>query len=244
MHRTARRATALLGALTLTLGATACSKSEPTTSSTSSAATSTTTAPAPKAVEILDKAKANALAATSGAFSGEVTEDGETMKIDFKGTKDGSLSDITIDMAAAGKVRLLSVDGSVYMQGNAAFWKAQGAPAEVQESGDKFIKAPAEEAEAITGDLTISSFLEEAFSELTPDSMAGEVGEETVDGVDCWVLTDKKGKEEGALYVSKDKLELVRFTGSTDSPGQLDFSGWNADLGIKAPPADQVMDVS
>jgi hypothetical protein len=39
-------------------------------------------------------------------------------------------------------------------------------------------------------------------------------------------------------------MELLRFTGSTDSPGQLDFSDWNADLGIKPPPADQIMDIS
>src|SRR6478736_2195668 len=67
------------------------------------------------------------------------------------------------------------------------------------------------------------------------------VGSENVGGVDCWVLTDKKGKSEGALYVSKDKSEVVRFTGSSDSPGQLDFSKWNEDLGIKAPEASQVM---
>lgn len=244
MHSTARRAAALLGALTISLGATACSTSEPTATSTGSAAASTSSAPAPKAAEIVEKAKATALAATSGAFTGEVKEGGESMKIDFKGTKDGSMSDITIDMGATGKVRLLSVEGSVFMQGDAAFWKAQGAPAEVQAAGDKFIKAPADEAESITGDLTIASFLDEAFTELTPESLDDKVGEESIDGVDCWVVTDKKGKQEGALYVSKDKMELVRFTGSTDSPGQIDFSDWNADLGIKAPAADQVMDVS
>jgi hypothetical protein len=67
------------------------------------------------------------------------------------------------------------------------------------------------------------------------------VGQESVNGVDCWVITDTKGKAEGALYVSKDKSEVVRFTGSTGSPGQLDFSQWNADLGIKAPDASQVL---
>jgi hypothetical protein len=69
------------------------------------------------------------------------------------------------------------------------------------------------------------------------------VGSDTVDGVDCWVLTDKSGKENGALYVAKDTKQLVRFTGTKESPGQLTFTQWNEDLGIKAPAADQVMEI-
>jgi hypothetical protein len=34
---------------------------------------------------------------------------------------------------------------------------------------------------------------------------------------------------------------VVRFTGSTGSPGQLDFSQWNEDLGIRAPDPSQVL---
>jgi hypothetical protein len=242
MHITTRRVAVLVGALTLTLGVGACSKGEPTSSAATASASTTTAAPAPKAADILAKAKSNALSAKSGAFKGEVTQDGQTMKIDFKGTNDGSTSDITIDMGKGGKVHLISVGGTIYMQGDAAFWKAQGAPTAVQNAGDKFIKAPAGE-EGLTKELTISNFLTEAFNEVTPDKVSEKVGSEKVNGVDCWVLEDKKGKNEGSLSVSKDKFELVRFTGSTDSPGQIDFSSWNADLGIVAPKADQIMDI-
>jgi hypothetical protein len=241
MHISTRRIAALVGALTLTLGAGACSKSEPTPGSATASA-STTTAPAPKAADILAKAKSNALGAKTGAFAGQVSQDGETMKIDFKGTDDGSTSDITIDMGKGGQVHLISLGGIVYMQGDAAFWKAQGAPAEMQAAGEKFIKAPAGGAD-MTKELTISNFLAEAFKEVTPEKVSQKVGTEKVNGVDCWVLQDKKGKEEGSLYVSKDKFDLVRFTGSTDTPGQIDFSSWNEDLGIKAPKAEQIMDV-
>jgi hypothetical protein len=96
----------------------------------------------------------------------------------------------------------------------------------------------------MTESLSLKSFLEKAFGAVTPQQLAPTVGSENVGGVDCWVLTDKKGKSEGALYVSKDKSEVVRFTGSSDSPGQLDFSKWNEDLGIKAPEASQVMKIS
>ena len=95
----------------------------------------------------------------------------------------------------------------------------------------------------MTQSLSLKSFLEKAFGAVTPQQLAKDVTSENVGGVDCWVLTDKKGKAEGALYVSKDKSEVVRFTGSSSSPGQLDFSKWNEDLGIKAPEAAQIMKI-
>jgi hypothetical protein len=240
------RVLAVSGAIAISLGAAACSKSEtPATTSTgvsTPAASSSTTASAPVASEILSKAKANALAAKSGAFVGQVDQSGKTIKIDFKGTSDGKTADIAIEMEGDGKARVISVGDGVYIQGDETFWKKQGAPASVQKAGDKFIKAPAS-AGSMTESLSLKSFLEKAFGAVTPDQLAKDVASENVGGVDCWVLTDKKGKGEGALYVSKDKSEVVRFTGSSASPGQLDFSKWNADLGIKAPEAAQIMKI-
>jgi len=246
------RVVAVSGAIAISLGAAACSKSEtPATGSTSSSAStpaasassSTSATDAPEASEILDKAKTNALAATSGAFVGQVDQSGKAIKIDFKGASDGKTADIAIEMEGDGKARVISVDDAVYIQGDATFWKKQGAPASVQKAGDKFIKAPSS-ASSMTQSLSLKSFLQKAFGAVTPQQLATDVASENVGGVDCWVLTDKKGKSEGALYVSKDKFEVVRFTGSSTSPGQLDFSQWNADLGIKAPDASQIMKIS
>ncbi len=243
------RAVALAGALAISLGAAACSKSDtPATGSTGSstsgsAATSapaTSDSAAPKPADVLEKAKTNALAATSAVFVGEVEQAGKKVSIDFKGTSDGKTSDITIAMQDSGKARLITLPDGVYIQADATFWKKQGAPASVQKAGDKFIKAPAS-ASSMTESLSLKSFLEKAFGAVKPSQLSPTVAEETINGTECWVLTDKKGKSEGALYVSKDKLQVVRFTGSTKSPGQLDFSKWGEDLGIKAPPASQIM---
>ena len=246
------RALALAGALAISLGAAACSKSAASvagpssTGATAGANQGSTGADtpgatrSPRAADLLQDAKANALAATSAAFVGEITQNGEQMKIDFKGTSDGKTADISLQMGSIGKVHLISVPGSLYMQGDASFWKAQGAPAAVQKAGDKFVKAPADAA-AMADSLSLRSFLKEAFGAITPEQLSDSVGEDTVGGVPCWVLTDRRGKAEGMLYVSKDRSEVVRFTGSKDSPGQLDFSRWNEDLGIAAPPASQVM---
>jgi hypothetical protein len=245
------RVLALTGALAITLGAAACSKSDtPSTGSTSTPAAASTpgaSTPAPtdtpEASAILQKAKDNALAAKSGAFAGDIDQDGKTIKIDFKGTSDGKTADISIELEGEGKARLIALPEAVYIQGDQTFWKKQGAPANVQKAGDKFIKAPSS-ASAMAESLSLKAFLEKAFGAVTPEQLSADVASETVNGVDCWVLYDKKGKQEGALYVSKDKGEVVRFTGSASSPGQLDFSKWNEDLGIKAPPANQVMQVS
>ncbi len=244
------RIVALTGALAISLGAAACSKSDtPSGGSTSTPAASTTTGStptstvAPEASDLLQKAKDNALAATSGAFVGDIDQDGKTIKIDFKGTSDGKTADISIELEGEGKARLISLPDAVYIQGDETFWKKQGAPANVQKAGDKFIKAPTS-ASSMAQTLSLKAFLEKAFGAVTPDQLSTDVASEIVNGVDCWVLYDKKGKTEGALYVSKDKGEVVRFTGSASSPGQLDFSRWNEDLGIKAPPSSQVMQVS
>ena len=245
------RAVAIAGALAISLGAAACSKPDtpstgstgssiPGTSTTSSTATSDSAAPKP--ADVLEEAKKNALAATSAAFVGDVEQSGKKISIDFKGTNDGKTSDITITTQDSGKARLITLPDAVYIQADETFWKKQGAPASVQKAGAKFIKAPAS-ASSMTESLSLKSFLEKAFGAVTVSQLSPTVTEETVNGTDCWVLTDKKGKSEGALYVSKDKLEVVRFTGSSKSPGQLDFSKWGEDLGIKAPAANQVMTI-
>ena len=132
------RVVALAGALTLALGAAACSKAEtPTTGAsgassatqaTSAATSSTPTAEAdaPQATDILNSAKSNALAATSRAFAGTVEDNGKKTTIDFKGTSDGQPA-VTISMAREGKARVISVPG-VFIQGDETFWKTQAPP--------------------------------------------------------------------------------------------------------------------
>lgn len=248
MTTTIRRTLALRGALAITLGAAGCAKDEaPAPSSGSTAAPTSTSAPSatteastPKASDILGKVKANALAAKSAAFEGEIEQGGEKLKIAFKGTADGKTSDVHLEQADMGKIHLIAVDGQVYLQGDQTFWKAQGAPESVQKAGDKFVKAPSS-AGSLADQVSLKSFMNQAFGSVGNSDLDGTVRSEAVDGVDCWVLTDKSGKDNGALYVAKDSMQLMRFTGTKESPGQLTFSQWNEDLAITAPPAGQVI---
>ncbi len=242
-----RGALALGAGLAVALASSACSRSDspgasPTSSTapTSSAAPTTTGPQAPDASSILSQAKTHALAATSAAFVGELGQGSKRLRIAFKGTADGKASDVDLDLGKRGKVHVIVVGKDVYIQGDEPFWKAQGAPATVQQAGDKFVKMSSAD-NTVTKDLTLKSFMGEAFGALTAGGLNGQVGSDTIDGVDCWVLTDKSGRQNGAIYVAKDSLQLIRFTGSKESPGQLTFSQWNEDLAITAPPADQVM---
>ena len=232
------RVAAVVGVgLLAVLAACTTSTAPPATSTTSSLATPTTNVPAPSAAEILEKARANAVSASSAAFTGRIDQDGTEMVIDFKGTSDGSSADVTLQIQDEGRVRVISAAEEVYLQGDAQFWKTQGLPS--PPAADKFVKAPVA-AKELTQQLSLNSFLDEAFNAVTPSQLSDTVGSESVGGVDAWVITDAKGQAEGALYVSKSEFEIVRFTGSSASPGQLDFSRWNEDLGIKPPSADQV----
>jgi hypothetical protein len=237
-HPLGSRIAAVAGAGLLgLLAACTTSTAPPSTSVSSTSATATTSVPAPSAAEILEKARANAVSATSAAFTGRIDQDGTEMVIDFKGTSDGSSADVTLRMEDEGKVRVISAAKEVYLQGDAQFWKSQGLPS--PPAADKFVKAPVEAAE-LTRQLSLNAFLDEAFNAVTPSQLSDTVGSESVGGIDAWVITDAKGQAEGALYVSKSEFEIVRFTGSSTSPGQLDFSQWNEDLGIVAPPPDQI----
>jgi len=232
------RVAAVVGVgLLAVLAACTTSTAPPATSTTSSLATPTTNVPVPSAAEILEKARANAVSASSAAFTGRIDQDGTEMVIDFKGTSDGSSADVTLQIQDEGRVRVISAAEEVYLQGDAQFWKTQGLPS--PPAADKFVKAPVA-AKELTQQLSLNSFLDEAFNAVTPSQLSDSVGSESVGGVDAWVITDAKGQAEGALYVSKSEFEIVRFTGSSASPGQLDFSRWNEDLGIKPPSADQV----
>ena len=155
------RVAALVGAAALALLAACTTPTAPPDSSTSSpSATATPTVPAPSAAEILDKARANAVGATSAAFTGRIDQDGTEMVIDFKGTSDGSSADVTLQMEGQGKVRVISAADEVYLQGDAQFWKSQGLPTPA--AADKFVKAPVAAAE-LTQQLSLNAFLDEAF---------------------------------------------------------------------------------
>lgn len=229
-------ATALLGS--------ACSggagNAETTRPAPGSVASATTAAPIQNSpARLLAKAQANAKAARSGAFTGTIDDQGEAAKVSFKGTADGSRVDVTKSAPKAGRVHLISLDGSVYVKADQTFWSRQNVPFLVSLAGDQFIKVPAGVV-PVLGQLTLTAFVNKSIGSYAARDLPSPVATDTINGIDCWVLTTNSGEpSDGALFVTKSGLEVIRYVGTVTSPGRLDISKWNQKQGVTAPPPDQ-----
>lgn len=192
---------------------------------------------------LLGQAQANAKAARSGAFEGAIVDQGQQAKVSFKGTADGSRVDVTKAAPKAGQVHLISLDDSVYVKADKTFWSQQNVPFLVSLAGAKFIKVPAGVV-PVLDQLTLAAFVAKSIGSYSAGDLPSPVASDTVDGIDCWVLTTSSGKPaDGALFISKSALEVVRFVGTSENPGRLDFSQWNQKQGVSAPPPDQVFSI-
>lgn len=244
-----RQTVAGAGAAAILLLATACSggatgTQAPGASTGSSTPGTATSAAAEKSpTTLLGQAQANAKAARSGAFDGAIADQGEQAQVSFKGTSDGSRVDVTKAAPKAGQVHLISLDDSVYVKADKTFWSQQNVPFLVSLAGAKFIKVPAGVV-PVLDQLTLAAFVTKSIGSYAPGDLPSPVASDTVDGIDCWVLTTSSGKPaDGALFISKSALEVVRYVGTTDNPGRLDFSQWNQKQGVSAPPPDQVFSI-
>ncbi len=209
-----------------------------------SAPTAGTVAPAQNSPAVLlAKAQANAKAARSGAFRGTVADPGEQAKVSFKGTGDGSRVDVTKEASKAGQVHLISLDATVYVKADKKFWGQQNVPFLVSVAGDKFLKVPAGVV-PVLDQLTLSAFVNKSIGSYSTSDLPSPVASDTIDGTSCWVLTTSSGKpSDGALFVTKSDLEVIRYIGTAKNPGRLDFSGWNQKQGVVAPPPDQIFSI-
>ena len=209
------------------------------TGSAGSAGSLDTSSPA----AIFAAAKTHAEAATSGAFTGTIEDEGEQAQVSFKGTRDGSTVDVTKVAPKAGRVHLISLGGAVYVKADKTFWNQQSVPFLVSLFGDQFVKVPAGVV-PVLDQLTLKAFVGRSVGSYSATDLTGPVSEDAVDGIDCWVLTTTSGRPaDGALYVSKDAADVVRWVGTPQRSGQLDFSRWNQKPGVTAPPADQVFSI-
>lgn len=146
---------------------------------------------------------------------------------------------MSISYGKGGKIRVIAVGGKGYVQGDKTFWTSKGQPATAAKVGNKFIEVPKALSSSLTNTMSLDKLALSGFESLTANNFAKDVGSETINGADCWVLKNKAG--EGALYVSKDKNEIVRFTGTKKRPSQLDYSKWNEKVAVAAPPASQIL---
>jgi hypothetical protein len=204
--------------------------------------TPTSSAPADNGVAaleanaIVEKAMAALGAAKSFSLKGEVT-DQQKIGIDIKVAGDDVTGSMTLDGA---KVELLRVAGQAYVRPDEQFWTrnaGDGGATMAQLMGDRWAKLSSKD----------SSFNE--FFQLTdpgellkPDGTVTKGGTKTINGVKA-VGVVETGSDAGTLWVATTGEPYPLALEGPSGQGQLAFADFGATFDIKAPAAQDVVDL-
>lgn len=202
--------------------------------------------------QMLEDVRSSMDAVTALRLQGTVSENGEETKINLALNTDGNCEG-TIGVQG-GQAQLISVDGSDYLKGDEAFWKA-AAGADGSESdaqaiitllGDKWAKIPSESG-GFSEVCDLDSFLDDFLSDTDGSNVTvGDTGE--VDGTPTVELTgdDDSGNPTTAVVstVEDEHYIFELRVDSGDEPGQINFSEFNETVKAEAPPEEDVLDMS
>ena len=242
MHSPIRRASTLTalaaaGLLTLT-GLTACGSSA---AGTTAAPKASAKKPVPSVGDLYTKARESAKAAKSVHLKGQMTESGESMKIDLAGIRGGDTVG-TVSMKD-GTFEIRRVGSTVYMKSTADYWKKNAGAEAAEMIGNKYLKLPADAAKDMD-EFTVGALLDGIFEDeslSTVDKLASKVEETTVNGQPAYLLSERLDPNGAKIYLAADgTAHLLRIVGPKDDPGSMDFSEWDAVTAATAPAASQI----
>lgn len=166
-----------------------------------------------------------------------MVESGTAMKIDLKGTLDGSNQEFTFAEGNRGNATVRTVAKVYYVKGDSAFWKANGAGAGAALLTDRWLKSSDDPAGDFAG-MSIGALLDEAIGpQNMPDSELKKTTTRrtTYDGQPAYVVTETSTGDNITIAVStKYVLQLKSGTG-TDSSGSLTITGWDQQPTLTAP---------
>lgn len=189
------------------------------------------------AAQILEKAQEAGGAAASVHVKGEVKQGAQGVGLDVR----------TKNTAGTGKVRsgaqnfeIRLVDSAVYVRGDKSFYTQFGQQSKLLEG--KWLKASKSNRSfaKLTAFFNIRQLLATV---LKPGEKLDKASTTTIDGRKAIALQDGKG---ATLYVAMEGQPYplrVEAGPREKSSGRLDFTGWNDEVKVDAPPADSVFDV-
>jgi hypothetical protein len=248
-HHAVPRVLAAAATASLVLIASGCGGTDTGTRSTgssgSSASSTTTSTPdRPSVKELYAATRTAALAAKSARVKGSVTSDNDKVSLDLRGTVDGKNQTATIESAAnGGKITVVTAGGKSWLQADRSFWTKNADASAAKTLAGKYVAMSAKELQGF-GDLTISSLLNEMFSDKDLSvlaNLASKVETRTVGGQQVYVLTDR-GDDTTEIVVSADgKARLMTIRTGGAEAGSLEFSEWDAAPTVSAPPAKDVV---
>ena len=192
------------------------------------------------AQQILDKAMTALKTAKSVHIKGDIKTDEGLISLDLTLTdkKDGVGS-----MAMGGqKVELTRIGTDIYMKADAGFWKQfagdQGGVIATLLAG-KYLKATTSDGEFGS----LASFFDFAEGiELDGEATKGET--KAINGINAIAVKESGGTSPGTVWIATQGEPYPLRLEGPPGEGAIDFTDYNKPVDIKAPPADQVIDVS
>jgi hypothetical protein len=190
---------------------------------------------------VLDDARVN-LRTTSGVHAaGNVTSDGQNIRLDLDFAGNAVKGVLTI---GGNDVQIIKIGEDVYLKGDRDFYLsvANGDQSAVDAIGTKWLKATGDDAKDFN-EFTLDGFAD-AFKVNDGDSKLNPtLGREDFMGQPAVVLTQADGSR--LLVANTGKAYPLRIENKNSSDaGQIDFSKYDQPVQISAPPSSDVLDLS
>jgi hypothetical protein len=190
---------------------------------------------------VLDDARVN-LRTTSGVHAaGNVTSDGQDIRLDLDFAGNATKGVLTI---GGNDVQIVKVGSDVYLKGDRDFYLsvANGDTAAVDAIGDKWLKADGTDAKEFD-EFSLDGFAD-AFKVNDGDAKLNPtLGRDVVAGQPTVVLTQTDGSR--LLVADTGKAYPLRLENKTPADaGRIDFTNFDAPVQIAPPAAGDVLDLS
>lgn len=189
---------------------------------------------------VLDDARVN-LRTTSGVHaSGNVTSDGDTIRLDLDFAGANVKGVLTI---SGNDVQIIKIGDEVYLKGDRDFYLsvANGDESAVNAIGNKWLKATGDDAKEFN-EFSLDGFAD-AFKVNDGDAKLNPtLGREDLNGQPVVVLTQSDGSR--LLVANTGKAYPVRLEDKSSDGGQIDFTNYEKPVAISAPASNDVLDLS
>jgi hypothetical protein len=179
--------------------------------------------------------------AKSVHVDGSVTSSGVPVGLNLGINRAGDMSGTITEHGA--NLNVLSTDGKVFFKATPAFLKQAGAPsATCSLVCGKWVQLPPKQASQLTSQLTMANLTgETAGSSGTAQPKFSETGTGTVNGQSTWVL---KGQNGAKIDVTQQNTPYPVQVKPANGQGVVKYSKWNSVPKPKAPPANEVINLS
>lgn len=171
-------------------------------------------------------------------LAGDINSGGSSISLDLSLSTSGNCEgDVSLD---GGSLQVLEVDGSGWFKADAAFWEAQApgqAEAIIAAAGDKWV---VDTQSQFTSFCDLEGFLDGIVEPDGEDEF--EKGDtEDVDGEEAVTLT---GVDSKAYIATDEPHYILKLEGTAEGDdGTITFSGFDEEIDVEAPAADEVVDL-